>query len=140
MFAEAPSPDHKTQTDLGFNWTDFPVMNMHPHAWPLYSAAKLLGLEFQEGGVSFTPNLPLTEYEFTSQLLGFKKSEGGFSGWYAPAVAGRWEIECRLSNGEAARVRQIKVNGSTEPVRNADGIIRFSGESKPGAPLRWEIS
>ncbi len=140
MFAEAPSPDHKTQTDLGFNWTDFPVMNMHPHAWPLYSAAKLLGLEFQEGGVSFTPNLPLTEYEFTSPLLGFKKSGGSYSGWYAPAVAGHWEIECRLSNGEAARVRQIKVNGSTEPVRNADGVIRFTGESKPGAPLRWEIS
>jgi len=140
MFAEAPSPDHKTQTDLGFNWTDFPVMNMHPHAWPLYSAAKLLGLEFQEGGVSFTPNLPLTEYEFTSPLLGFKKSGGSYSGWYAPAAAGHWEIECRLSKGEAAGVRQIKVNGSTEPVRNADGVIRFTGESKPDAPLRWEIS
>ena len=48
MFAEPPSPDYKTQADWGFNWTDFPVMNMHPHAWPLYSAAKLLGLEFHE--------------------------------------------------------------------------------------------
>ena len=115
-------------------------MNMHPHAWPLYSAAKLLGLEFQEGGVSFTPNLPLTEYEFTSPLLGLKKSGGGFSGWYAPAVAGRWDIEFRLSNAEAARLRQIKVNGTTEPLRNTDEVIRFTGESKPGAPLRWEIA
>ncbi len=29
---------------LGANWTDFPVMNMHAHAWPLYSACKLLGV------------------------------------------------------------------------------------------------
>jgi len=78
MFAEPPSPDHKTQQDWGFNWTDFPVMNMHPHAWPLYSAAKLLGLEFHEAGVSFKPDLPMTEYEFTSPLLGFKKSRDGY--------------------------------------------------------------
>ena len=78
MFAEPPSPDHKTQQDLGFNWTDFPVMHMHPHAWPLYSAAKLLGLEFHEAGVSFKPDLPMTEYEFTSPLLGFKKSRDGY--------------------------------------------------------------
>ena len=87
MFSEAPSPDHKTQGELGFNWTDFPVMNMHPHAWPLYSAAKLLGLEFHERGVSFKPGLPLTEYELTSPLLGFKKSRDGYSGWYAPCYS-----------------------------------------------------
>jgi hypothetical protein len=140
MFAEPPSPDHKTQADLGFNWTDFPVMNMHPHAWPLYSAAKLLGLEFHESGINFKPDLPLAEYEFSSPLLGFKKSRGGYSGWYAPAVAGRWDIELELASSDAARVRQVSVNGSAEPLRNAAQGIRFSGESKPGTPLRWEIS
>ena len=53
---------------------DFPVMNMHAHAWPLYSTSKLLGLEFHENGINFSPDLPLTEYEFASPLLGFKKS------------------------------------------------------------------
>jgi hypothetical protein len=52
MFTEHTANDKKVQGELELNWTDFPVMNMHPHAWPLYSSVKLLGLEFHEGGVS----------------------------------------------------------------------------------------
>ena len=115
-------------------------MNMHPHAWPLYSAAKLLGLAFHENGVSFQPALPVAEYEFTSPLLGFKKSKHGYTGWYAPSVAGRWEFEIRLPESETAGLRQIRINGQTERLSNSAQGIRFSGESKPGAPLRWEIS
>jgi hypothetical protein len=140
MFVEQSSNDHNLPADSGLNWTDYPVMNMHPHAWPLYSAAKLLGLAFQEKGVSFQPTLPLAEYEFTSPLLGFKKSKYGFSGWYAPSVAGRWDFEIQLPESEAAGLRQLKINGQTEQMSSSAQGIQFSGESKPGAPLRWEIS
>ncbi|MGA2924250.1 MAG: hypothetical protein ABSE28_24390 [Candidatus Sulfotelmatobacter sp.] len=140
MFAEPPSPDYKTQADWGFNWTDYPVMNMHPHAWPLYSAAKLLGLEFHEGGINFKLDLPLAEYEFTSPLLGFKKSKAGYSGWYAPATAGRWDIELRFSGSEMARMRQIRINGSLERLPRSTQVIQFAGESKSATPLRWEIT
>jgi len=140
MFAETPIPGVKTQPDWGLNWSDFPVMNMHPHAWPLYSAAKLLGLEFHETGYRLQPKLPLDEYEFTSPLLGFKKSKIGYSGWYMPTVAGNWEIELKLSASEAARVRQVKVNGSIEMLAISAGTIRFRGASSPRAPLRWEVS
>jgi hypothetical protein len=139
MFAEAPSKDYKVQAELGFNWTDFPVMNMHPHAWPLYSAAKLLGLEFHESGFNLQPDLPLKEYEFASPLLGFKKSKDRYSGWYAPAAAGRWDIELRLSGSEAGRMRKIRINGSSSPLRVLGQVIRFTGESSPGGPMRWEI-
>ncbi len=124
--------DHTLQAASGLNWTDYPVMNMHPHAWPLYSAAKLLGLAFHESGVSFQPTLPLAEYEFTSPLLGFKKSKDSFSGWYAPSVPGRWDIEIQLPGSEAAGLRQLKINGQTERISNSAQGIRFSGESKPG--------
>jgi hypothetical protein len=140
MFAEPPSPDHKVQADLGCNWTDFPVMNMHPHAWPLYSAAKLLGLEFHGKGLAFKPQLPLSEYEFTSTLLGFKKSGNGYSGWYAPATAGSWEITLRLPAAEVSRIQGVKIDGVPAGLRKEAGSIRFSGGSQPGAPLRWEIS
>ena len=140
MFIEHSPDDHSQHPALGLNWTDYPVMNMHPHAWPLYSAAKLLGLAFQESGVSFQPTLPLAEYEFTSPLLGFKKSKDGYTGWYAPSVAGRWDFEIRLAGKEAADLRQLKINGQTAQMSNSAQGIRFSGESKPGAPLRWEIS
>jgi hypothetical protein len=140
MFAEPPSTDHKVQQDYGFNWSDFPVMNMHPHAWPLYSSAKLLGIAFHETGVTFEPTLPMEEYEFTSPLVGFHKSRSGYSGWYEPAVPGRWEMTLRLPQPETARMRQVRVNGSVEQVQISAEAIRFSGEGGPGHPLRWEVS
>ncbi len=140
MFGEPPSTEHKVQADLGFNWTDYPVMNMHPHAWPLYSAAKLLGVEFVADGVNFTPNLPMREYEFASPLLGFKRTRDGYSGWYAPSTAGRWDFEVHLPESEMARVRQVKVNGLVRTIPATAEFVRFSGDVSPDAPLRWEIS
>jgi hypothetical protein len=140
MFAETPIPGVKTQPDWGFNWSDFPVMNMHPHAWPLYSAAKLLGVEFHRSGVEFKPSLPLSTYEFASPLLGFKKTDRGYSGWYAPGSAGRWEIGLLLPESEAAQAREVRVNGSIGSAQRPGAWIRFSGESSPGKPLQWEVS
>jgi hypothetical protein len=119
---------------------DFPVLNMHSHAWPLYTAAKLLGVEFHQKGVNFHPVLPLPEYEFSSPLLGFKKFHGGYSGWYAPASAGRWDIEIFLPDADLARPRQIKVNNVPEMLKPNERKIHFSGESKPNIPLRWEVA
>jgi hypothetical protein len=142
MFTEHTANDKKVQGELELNWTDFPVTNMHPHAWPLYSSVKLLGLEFHEGGLSLQPKLPLAEYAFSSPLLGYKKSKEriSISGWYAPATAGRWEIELRLSDSELTRLSQVEINGKVGAVLKSAKGIRFSGESRPGASLRWEIS
>jgi hypothetical protein len=138
--AEPTVVGKKSPSDWGINWTDFPVMNMHPHAWPLYSAAKLLGLEFNEAGLTLNPALPLAEYEFSSPLLGFRKSAGGFSGWYAPAAPGRWEIEIVLSSEDLEKKSRVKVNGVAASLADNGQPVRFSGESKPGAPLHWEIA
>jgi len=113
---------------------------MHAHAWPLYTAAKILGLEFHSRGVSFRPGVPLPQYEFTSPLIGFKKTSRGYSGWYAPLIAGHWNIDIALSKAELAQFGQISVNGVTKKWEPADLQIRFSGESKPGVPLRWQIT
>ncbi len=140
MFAELSKDGRKNPTDWGVNWTDYPVMNLHPHAWPLYSAAKLLGVDFHETGVRFNPALPLEEYNFSSPLIGFTKSAKGYSGWYAPAADGRWTIEIQLSDSEMSGLRQIKVNGSVEPLQHGAKTIRLMGESSRETPLRWEIS
>lgn len=118
---------------------DFPVFNMHSHAWPLYTAAKLLGTEFYEHGVRFRPAIPLSQYEFVSTLVGFKKSTDGYSGWYAPLTPGNWKIEISLPDAEQARVRQISVNGVAQSWESTRPI-RLAGESKPGNPLLWKIT
>jgi hypothetical protein len=136
-----PTVDGKPSTsDWGVHWTDFPVMNMHPHAWPLYSAAKLLCIDFQEDGVGFAPALPLPEYKFSTPLIGFSKSPQGFAGWYAPQASGNWKIEIRLPEAEMAGLKQIKVNGKAEPLPQGAKAIRFSDEGSHENALNWEVS
>ena len=119
---------------------DFPVMNMHSHAVPLYSAAKLLGVEFTEEGLVLAPTLPLDAYSFDSPLVGIRKSSGQYEGWYAPLVAGTWTVTVRLPAAEAERLAHAEVNGLTQALRRtADGAIEFKGESAPGRPLRWAL-
>jgi hypothetical protein len=120
---------------------DYPVMNMHAHAWPLYSAAKLLGVEFSPKGVSFKPSIPPATYRFTSPLLGFEKSVQGYEGWYAPpARAGTWSVTLQLLPEEVRKLTSVKVNGVDASLHlTADGSIEIKGESAPGKPLRWVL-
>jgi hypothetical protein len=135
------SPGKPAQFDWGVNWTDFPVMNLHPHAWQLYSIVKLLGLDFHELGLRFAPVIPVEEYEFTSPLLGFKKTARGYSGWYAPSVAGEWTLELRLTPEDAARWKRLEINGAVSTPKVAEqSVIRFAGKSAPGKPLNWSLS
>lgn len=134
-------PDgRQSPADWGLNWTDFPVMNMHIHAWPLYGVVKLLGVQFHEQGLSFEPLLPLAEYEFSSPLLGFKKTTNGYSGWYAPSEAAQWQIELRLPDSELSRLQRLEINGTTQSLHHSAKSIRFAGESAHGAPLRWSLA
>lgn len=123
----------------GSTGADAPVMNMHAHAWPLYSAAKLLGLEFHPRGLNFRPVLPLPDYQFESPLLGFHKFSGGYSGWYAPAESGQWEIAITLPGDALTKIKTITVNGVPVPVPSGQSAIRFAGEGGSATPLRWEI-
>ena len=136
-FFEDPNAP-KSSLGMGINWTDYPVMNMHPHAWPLYSAAKLVGVAFDEKGVDLQPALPFDAYQFASPLLGLKKSSTGYEGWYAPRAEGVWEIRLRPSKADANRLVSLEVNGSRKPiVRSASGVIAIKGPSTPTRPLRW---
>jgi hypothetical protein len=116
---------------------DFPVLNMHPHAWPLYTAAKLLGTEFNPQGVRFRPLIPLAEYEFVSPLLGFSKTAIGYSGWYAPTRGGTWAIDLELPGTE--QFTHARVNGVPVEPLSHQGRITLQGTSAPDSPLRWEL-
>ena len=122
------------------HYTDFPIGNLHSHACTLYSAAKLLGLEFTETGAGLAPCLPLDSYRFDSPLVGLSKGPAGYEGWYAPSQAGEWRISLRLPLEEARRLRRIEVNGAKmRASATADGTIEIRGRSAPGKPLRWAV-
>ncbi len=123
----------------GLSWTAWPVMNMHRHAWPLYSAAKLLGIEFHETGLDLAPTLPAPTYSFRSKLVGLEKSAQGYQGWYAPMKAGSWTIRLRFAPDEPP-FQSLAINGTTQPIpTRQDGTIQFTAASTPDQPLRWSL-
>jgi hypothetical protein len=126
--------------NAGFNATDFPVMNMHRHANPLYSVTKLLGIEFNPKGLSLRPALPLKEYCFRCSLVGLTKSTVGYEGWYAPLESGRWTVSLRIPESEAKVISHLEINDELQLFqRTPEGDLEFSGESTPDRPLRWSI-
>lgn len=136
VFCSVDSPEHAGQ---GLNGTGWPVMCIHQHAWPLYSAAKLMGVEFTEYGVDLKPSIPKDVYSFQSRLLGLKKSRRGYEGWYAPQKAGNWKIRLQLGK-EAVSFRELFVNGTRSQARPTnDGIIEFEGASSPEQALSWKL-
>ena len=133
---------HPGETTGGkpFGWKDFPVLNMHAHACPLYSAAKLLGLEFTEKGIALTPKLPLESFRFDSPLLGIVKTAKGYEGWYNPSVRNTWSVRLTVTADEAKHLERAEVNGMRVRTRIGQGTIELRGEGGAGSPFRWVVS
>ena len=121
----------------GINWTDFPVMNMHPHAWPLYDVPKLFGLEFTTDGFNINPSFP-TDYDFDSPLISLKKEGSTLSGKYKPTNPGEWVIT--LYGLDSSEYKSLTVNGiDAELGVNKKGQLIIKGSSTADSPLKWEL-
>lgn len=123
-----------------FGWTDFPVLNMHTHACPLYSLTKVLGIEFTETGVRLAPKLPLESFRFESPLLSFTKSARGYEGWYNPASRNTWSLGLMLSPDQIKHFSRFEVNGERVRARADQGSVELRGEGGAGSAFRWSVS
>lgn len=124
-----------------FGWTDFPVLNMHTHACPLYSLTKLLGVEFTESGVVLAPKIPVASFRFESPLLGLIKSANGYEGWYSPAAQNTWSIILKLTGDEVKRFSRIEINGEQMHRAHVTGEgIEMRGVGGAGKTMRWSVS
>ena len=135
-----PSDD---EVSLGFetiNWTDFPVFNLHPHAWPLYDVTRLIGIKFTPEGVELRPTIPQDDYEFSSSLIGFEKTKEGYSGWYNPKKEGMWKVSLELTNEEFENIDSIITNGNENEFIIMGNRVIIIGESKVNKPLSWDIN
>ncbi|HEY1463494.1 MAG TPA: hypothetical protein VGF44_08765 [Terriglobales bacterium] len=123
-----------------FHGTDLPVLNLHSHACSLYSASKLVGIEFLEEGLAVAPELPVQTYKFEASLVGVSKSMGAYEGWYAPSQAGTWTIKINLPKEVISRITKAEVNGKSVDLEKSQDGLQLQGRSEPGQRLRWRIS
>jgi len=127
--------------DPSFKGDDFPVLNLHSHACFLYSATKLLGINFIPEGLSLRLTLPERAYRFESPLVGVRRrAEAHFEGWYAPSRPGSWTIRIEFPAELAERAVTSTVNGlPAAPKHSTTGVVELNGASVPGKPLRWSL-
>lgn len=136
---EKTSPEDKRESGnhLDLNMTDFPVMNMNCHAWPLYSLAKLVGIEFSPNGISITPVLKQSQFEFVSPLVGVRKDLDGYHGWYAPIGGEVQTVSLQLPEDESFST--LYINGKQQDMPgNGTGTIIFQGATAQGK-LSWDV-
>ncbi|MFW9804617.1 MAG: GH36-type glycosyl hydrolase domain-containing protein, partial [Candidatus Thorarchaeota archaeon] len=124
---------------MGVGWTDFPVMNMHPHTWPLYTIGKLMGIEFNSKGVDLAPILPKDEYKFLTPLLELQKAKGGYSGKYSPKSSGLWRMSLKLDEQELKKMTVLLVNGREIDIVQEGNRIVWEGQSTTDEPLIWNL-
>jgi len=120
------------------SWADFPVYNLHPHAWTLYNAAGLFVSEFTGEGIVYNMGFPESEYKFDSPLASLERSAGGFKGRYCPAVTDTWKIE--LTFLQPGTEFGLTVNGSAAQYERTENGIAFTGTGGGDSPLYWEIN
>ena len=130
----------ETTTGKPFGWTDFPVLNMHTHACPLYALSRLVGLEFTDTGVVLRPRLPLASFRFESPLLGVVKTARGYEGWYNPAARNTWSVRLSLSPEEMKHLSRAEVNGMRVHARTDQGTIELRGEGGAASAMRWSVA
>lgn len=121
------------------NWTDFPVMNMHTHAWMLYNATNLAGIKFTPKGIEYSPCLPFEEYKFDSPLAGLIKTRDGYSGWYDPKNEGEFRICLKLKEKELKTIKTIEVNRNTINFEVKDNMIEWIGKKISEKRIEWII-
>ncbi|MCL2008626.1 MAG: hypothetical protein FWG77_11150 [Treponema sp.] len=119
------------------SWIDFPVYNLHPHAWTLYNAASLIADSFTKEGVVFNLGFPELVYKFESPLASLERTERGFTGSYCPIAEGKWKIE--LIFFDSSKTFKLNVNGVTSEFEKIENGISFYGAGGGEKPLKWEI-
>jgi len=126
------------QRKLKLAWTDYPVYNLHPHAWTLYNAASMFADTFTTDGAVFNMGFPESEYEFSSPLAALKRTSFGFEGIYCPAVSGNWKIELVFFDPFASF--RLEVNGVNTGYDKTEKGIIFMGLGGDNEPLKWKIT
>ena len=128
-----PDPQRRA---VSMNWTDFPVLNLHPHAWPLYNVADFIVKRFTPDGIVLQPRLPEPAYSFSSALLSFEKSTKGYGGRYSPLGGGRMTVTLLLPENEQRGT--LYIDGSERAAGTVPGGIRF--ETDRAQPWDWVFS
>lgn len=116
----------------------FPIMNMHSHAWPLYSAIKLSGIQPTKDGLIIDPKVPFEEFSLETYLLIINFTSDSVSGFYRSVGDDAIKIQVKLPSGLNGEVL-VKVDGEEVDYTIDNGKVTFDLNAISGQSIPWEI-
>jgi hypothetical protein len=123
----------------GVNWTDFPVLNLHPHAWPLYNIFHLIGTVFTKQGIEFTPVLTKQIYKIQSPLISFEKGVNFYKGHYLPQIEEDYIVRLKLDQTTVESIKEVRVNDLPSDYEVKGNAVSFHGKGGDNMALTWKI-
>lgn len=133
----SPTVVPAVQKVLNMSWIDFPVMNMHPHAWPLYNLGHLLGIHFTSAGIEFDLNQPFPTFSLKSPLVGIEMTKNSISGWYHPRERGVYQITMHLSPALLEKLKSGKNWENAIPSNFSQNRVQFSRSTDTHGKITW---
>lgn len=114
---------------------NFPVGNLHAHAWPMYAAIRFLQPQYYKEGMTLKPCLPRKEYCVSSRLLTYDQRKNSIEIIYAPLKKGVYTLKLDLSYVEE-RYAHVYVNGEEAKCCILEKEITVTGTAEPKMVVR----
>ncbi|MGH8531048.1 MAG: GH36-type glycosyl hydrolase domain-containing protein [Nevskiales bacterium] len=120
---------------------DYAGQITHQHAWSLFSALKLAGVEPTRDGYRIAPHLPLDGWSLRLPNIGLAQQGGSLRGYIRPAAAGPIKLQVVPRSARANARYAVAVNGEpTTATTLPEGGVIFSTIAGAGETLDWSVS
>jgi len=119
---------------------DFPIMNMHSHAQPLYATLKLSGIQPTKDGLTIDPKTPFEEFSIKTETIGLTYSREGVEGHVKALGDETVTIKVKLPTSLRGRGLKVVVNSILSEHRVEDGFVLFTMKLIRGEKTNWKIA
>ena len=115
---------------------DYPIMNMHAHAQPIWTALQLCGVVPTATGFRIEPHLPHLRFTVRTELLDLDYQPGAIVGRLQRYEEAPMQIEIVEPSTDSWTAI---VNGHQVPTDYVQGILRFTIPASSGRVVNWTI-
>jgi len=118
---------------------DFPVMNMHSHAQPLYATFKLAGIQPSKEGFTIDPKTPFEKFSLKTETIGFTYSDERVEGHVRALGDETVTMKVKLPTSLRGRGLKVAVNNTSSEHEVEDEFVIFKMELIRGGKTNWKI-
>ena len=118
---------------------DFPIMNMHSHAQPLYATLKLVGIQPSKEGFTIDPKTPFEEFSLKTETIGVTYSGERVDGHVKVLDDETVTMKVKLPTSLRGRGLKVAVNNIPSEHKVENEFVIFTMKLIRGEKTNWKI-